>query len=503
MNLTVLRRLAWIAGGAALLLGLLTLTRSPLVWRDEMPFAAISYSLFNGGSGAPTILAEDSRFPITTFFYGPMFFWLGAVSFKVFGFSIFSFRLISWLGGFLLAAAAAALVRVLGGSRNWAAACWALVLLSPELGSTLTNGRMDTLAVAGILGGLALFLRGLKEDSWVFPALSGLVWAATVLTTPRTLQFFLCLALAAPFCWRGVAWRKFAARFVVSGALTAAALGAWLWSQGETPLSWLRYLLYIGGFARPYSVIGGFWRLRPTLLWVLTPLVCAMLLAVWRWRGGAWQTGRRDLLWVSLALGGQSGLIFLTMARPESYPIFWGLPLLVVVLATLATQLPPAATRALCIALVLAACANGGLRAVKMLNLAASWAARDSQRLEDFARQNIPAGSRVIGPAEFYFYAVERAGSTYRFHEPLRDAYFPFLENKLNPAFPAAQRQTFPAHFLWWPVGKPLPASCRCTEANRVATYTPPVANSWLKRWRNNGGGYPPAGLYRIQPWVP
>ena len=499
MNTNILRRLAWIAGGAALLLALLTITRSPLVWRDEMPFAALSYSLLNGGSGTPTILAEDPRYPVSTFFYGPFYFWLGAASFKLLGFSLFSFRLLSWLGGLLLALGAASLVRVLGGSWSWAAACWCLVLLSPELGSTLTNGRMDTLAVAGILGGLALFLQGQKRDDRRLSALSAPVWAATVLTTPRSLQFFLCLALAAPFCWRGAGWRKFAARFGAVGAFVAIALGGWILSQGETPLSWLRYVLYIGAFARPYSIMGGFWRLRPTPLWALTPLVCVFLVTAWRFWGGVWQPKQRELVWVTAALGGQSLLIFLTMARPESYSIFWGLPLLVVALAFLASQAQPLNKRALCLAILLVAAVFGGLRMVKLAEIAATWASRNPQTVEDFARQHIPPGSRVIGPAEYYFYAVEKAGSTYRFHEPLRDAYFPFLETKLNPAFPAAQAQKFPAHYLWWPVGKPLPRSCSCTEADRIATYTPPAGNSRLNQLLRFGGGYPVAGLYHIK----
>jgi 4-amino-4-deoxy-L-arabinose transferase-like glycosyltransferase len=505
MNYTLLRRLAWAAGGLALLLALVTLTRSPLVWRDEAPFAAIAYSLSQGGSGTPTLLAEDPRFPITTFFYGPTFFYLGALLFKAFGLSVFAFRLLSLGGGVLLALAAVSLVRVTGGSWNWAAACWALVLLSPELGSTLTSGRMDTLAVAGELGGLALLLKGLRAEkgglSWAFTVLAGLVWAATVLTTPRTLQFFVCLALAAPLWVRGGAWRRFAPRLALAGALTAAALCVWLWSQGETPQSWLAYLGYIARYNKHNNVLGGFWQLRPTPLWALTPPLCVVLLAFWRFRGGRFGAERNPgLAWAALALFGQGALTFITTIRPESYPLYWGLPLLAATLAVMAAGRQEV-KRPLALALALAACLFGGLRVVKLFEVAASWQARNPQLLEDFARQHIPPGSRVAGPIDLYFYAVERAGSTYRFHEPLNDAWFPFIESKLNPAYPLAAQQRFPQHFLWWPEGgKPLPRSCRCAEADRVATYTPPVTGRWLPSLFRFGGGYPKAGLYRIPP---
>jgi 4-amino-4-deoxy-L-arabinose transferase-like glycosyltransferase len=491
-----------------LLLALLTLTRSPLVWRDETPFAALAYSLSQGGSGSPTILAEDPRFPITTFFYGPTFFYLGAWFFKIFGFSVFVFRSLSLAGAVLLALGAVGLVRVLGGSWNWAAACWALVWLSPELGSTLTSGRMDTLAVAGELGGLVLLLHGLRAEkrgaSWAFTALAGLIWAATVLTTPRTLQFFVCLALFAPVWWRGGEWRKFAPRFALAGLLAGVALCAWLWSQGETPQSWLAYLGRIAGHNRNNNVLGGFWQLRPTPLWALTPPVCLALLMVWRSGGGRFSRERNPAWrWVALALFGQGVLTFVTTVRPESYPLYWGLPLLAATLAVMAAGRPEV-KRGLGLALVLAACLFGGLRAAKLAEIAVSWPARNPQLLEDFARQHIPPGSRVTGPMDQYFYAVERAGSTYRFHEPLNDSYFLFLDDKLNPAYAQAAQQRFPQHFLWWPEGgKPLPRSCRCTEADRVATFTPPETGRWLPGLFRFGGGYPKAGLYRIAPPVP
>ena len=506
MKFNLIQKMVWAVGWIALLLALLMLARSPLVWRDEVTFAAISYSLANGDSGTPTILAEDPRFPAGAFFYGPMYFWLGAIAFKFFGLSIFSFRLLSWSGGLLLALSASSLIRVLGGSRNWAAVCWALVLLSPELGSALTSGRMDTLAVAGELGGLVLLLRAVQNSrvwlSWGLSALAGAAWTCALLTTPRTLQFFLSLALCAPLWLKGprLQWQKFAVRFSLAGLIVVAGLCVWLLTQGETPLSWLRYLGYISSFCRQYTLIGGFSELRLTLFWLLTPLVSLGLVALWLARGGAWRrigAERPALVWVVAAFVAQGLLTFCTTPRPESYPLYWGLPWLVAALAVVAADRVSAWFWLS--ALVVAACLFGGVRLLKTAEVAAAWPARNPQLLEDFARQHIPPGSRVAGPLAYYFYAVERAGSTYRFHEPLRDSYFPFLENKLNPAFPATQTEKFQAHFLWWPAGKSLPRSCRCTEGDLVATFTPPSANGFLSRWHLFGGGYPMSGLYRIK----
>ena len=510
MNVKLLRRAALAVGWAALLVALAMLARSPLVWRDEMQFASLSYSWLHGGSGAPTIYAEDPRFPMSTFFYGPTFFAAGAAAFKLLGFSVASFRLVSWLGGLLLAWSAAALTRALGGSRNWSAACWLLVLLSPELGSTLSNGRMDTLAVAGELGGLVLLLRGLQSRraglSWGLSALAGVAWTCALLTTPRALQFFAGLALCAPLWLRAPRpqWQKFVVCFSLAGLITGAGQCVWLLTQGETPLSWLRYLGYISSFCRHYTIIGGFRVIRPTMFWLLTPLVSLGLAVLLLARGKAWRRVWDEgpaLVWVVAAFVFQGLLTFLNTPRPESYPLYWGLPWLVTALALVSASrsLTTEVSAQVCLgALLLAACLFGGARLLKITEVAAAWPGRNPQLLEDFARQHIPPGSRVAGPLAYYFYAVERAGATYRFHEPLYDSYFPFLENKLNPAYPAATAQKYPANFLLWPEGEPLPRSCHCSEADRVARFAPPVTDSWLTRLHRFGGGYPAANLYRV-----
>ncbi len=509
MQLNIWGRLTCAVGALVLLLSLATLTRSPLVWRDEMVLAPIAYSLLQGGSGTPTVLAEDPRWPHSTLFYGPLYFRLGALSFKLFGLSITSWRLLSWLGGLLLACAAAYLIRVLGGSRNWAAACWALVLLSPELGSTLTSGRMDALAVGLELLGLAWLVRSLR-GGWQFTLAAGTAWACAALTTPRALTFFFWLAVGAIFWLKEerAVWHGVMLRLAVSGLMVAASLCAWLWTEDETPLSWWHYVNTVSQSSRQFALVGGFWQLRPTPLWALTPFVAFILLLTARgsYEGGFLHkaaTAPTSLRWVTAALLGHSVMTYAITARPESYAIYWTLPGLITALAwvaILSTGRNRAGTlRPVLLCLLLIAGLYGGFRTLKLAEVAANWQARDPQPLEDFARQHIPPGSRVLGPLEFYFYAVERAGSTYRFHEPLNDTYFPFVTDRLNPAYPATVNQQFTAHYLIWPAERPLPASCRCTEADIVAHYeSPAVRAPALDALRFPDKGYPATNLYRL-----
>lgn len=525
------RRAAWGLGVILLITAAVTATRSPLVWRDEMSFAPMAYSLLHDGSGLPTVLAEDPRRPAASLlFYGPLFFWISAASFKIFGFSVASFRLVAWVFGVLLALTAAFLVRTLGGSRNWIAATWLLVILTPEFGSNITNGRMDTLAIWLQLLGLACLARSyqtifetsdatkIAKASWAWAFGAGLAWAGAALTTPRSLPFFACLSVAA------LAWlvlqpstgQQFIKRFSLAGGLTALSVGVWLATQGETFLSWLAHLNAIGRDNRKYALIGGFTQIRPTVLWVLTPMLAVVLLAIGS-RGRA--LGRREtwrkiplVAWLGASLAANALFTFILTARPESYPLYWGLPLLVATLAILAafpatptfapasqpTQ-PTWTARAVPFMLVLAACLYGALRAGKMAEVAATWRTRDPQTIEDFARQNISASARVIGPLDYYFYAVTKANATYLFHEPLYDRLMPAFENEPNPLYPAARARQYTGNFLLWPSDKPLPNSCGCTEKDRIAHYEPPANPVWLRRLATGKTGYPAADLYRIK----
>jgi hypothetical protein len=51
------------------------------------------------------------------------------------------------------------------------------------------------------------------------------------------------------------------------------------------------------------------------------------------------------------------------------------------------------------------------VRVAKIFQLAQSWDARNPYLISSFVRQNVPAGATVLGPSEFYFYAIYDAGA--------------------------------------------------------------------------------------------
>src|SRR4051812_39105250 len=141
---------------------LVTLERSPVAWPDSIIYASIARSLQLGHGGVPTVLRDAPFAADHLRFYGPVFFRIAAWLFALFGLGERYVRLISVAGALLIAAGGAGLVRAFGGSRERQAWTAALLLLSPEIGRSATDGRMDTLAVGFEIAALAVCLHGLR-----------------------------------------------------------------------------------------------------------------------------------------------------------------------------------------------------------------------------------------------------------------------------------------------------------------------------------------------------
>src|SRR6185436_7522323 len=137
---------------------------------------------------------------------------------------------LSVAGALLIAGSGAALVGVLGGSRDRQAWAAALLLLSPELGRGATDGRMDTLAVGLGLGALAIFARGACDGRrpLLHGVAAGALLAAAALTTPRTYpfvaMFFISVVAVLPFAAERRAWTR---QLLASAAIVTLAVGWW------------------------------------------------------------------------------------------------------------------------------------------------------------------------------------------------------------------------------------------------------------------------------------
>jgi hypothetical protein len=525
-------------GSASLVVGLVGLTlllatveRVPVVWFDESLVASIAHSLATDGSGVPPVLAPYSDVLPLHLVYGPAFFTLGAWALKLSGFSVLSLRVVSYAGACLLVASASALVRALTASRTAAYVCFALLALSPEVGWRATSGRMDTLAVGLELAGFAALVVALgpgpRRRAAGLCALAGVCWAGAVLTTPRTFPFFAAVALVGPaFLLLARARRRLAVALVWAGAIASALVTAWTLSEGLNPLSWL-HVVYANTSASATTTLSG-----PNEGWVVsfpifgggTPLAALVLLAAAVISACFAAVSRRDYRSPEGELRGfaflvllVSSLVSLALAStPQHYGIYWALPLLPAALAlcwpSLSPDAPAASRRCVAVSLACLAVLYVGIRCVKTAQALDTWRARDATLVESFVASQIPSGSLVYGPAEYYYYAVERSGSVYRYAPGLpyvgeipgvvlgtRARRDPVLEPLVRRADEQYRPRTYAGVYLIWPDRFRPPGALDGYTLVPLASLTPPP--SYLSSFGVNLPAsvvYPPTTIYRL-----
>jgi len=467
--------------------------RSPLVWSDETYIASAAYSVSLGEGGIPTVLPPgrwNRPFPRA---YGPVFFRLGALSIQLFGIRPIGVRLVSLAGALILAGSAYMLVRAFGGTQLWAWFAAAIVWLSPELGSSATNGRMDTLAAGFELLGLAVSVKAVgsprRRSRIMLTIATGIAWACAALCTPRTYPFLAAVAVIGAFIW----WRRRHARQIAvvwAFALSQVATGlvCWLVLDGITQREWLSLLLTsttTDQFNGPLSATGRVWGISGK-----TTLIPVAALAAFAW---VWiLTVRRKAARLTPLV---EATVMVTVMHAALYAvvfnytffagIYFSLPLLATAVATSGVVDLARPRR---IGLVACWVAVGTVclvfRTAKLVEVLETWQARDPVPLERFVSAHVPVGSLVFGSDLFYFYAVTRSGSVFRTStaEPYpgsptigrRPAGVPSSNDQLRQGALASER------YLLWPVDEAtfeFPGNFSCARVGAIARFKPPASS--------------------------
>lgn len=502
----------------------LTLDRTPVVWFDEVLFASASLSLAEGGRGVPTVVEQTQLSPPLTLFHGPVWFHLGALFFELFGFSIESYRALSLLGAAVTAISCMYLLRVLGGSRSLSLLCLALLLLSPELGSHATAGRMDALAVGSQLLGLAFFLASAKAEkvsaSLGLTAAAGLSWAVAALTTPRSLPFLGAVGLCLPLLAGSRPRRRCALQCGVAMSIAALGVAAWAWSLGLSAWEWLGFVAAqsAGDAVNSSGLLGGRWDFRFSAASAATPLLITLVSAVLL-LGRASRAGGRPGLgalaasarrvsppeYAAAVLAVSAVLALCLISRPASHNLYWAVPLIPVLLVFSQKRFAhatAAASAALLMLWLAAGSSYAVVRALKLAEVAASWEQRDPERLERFFKDNVPPRSRVIGPANLYWYGAERSGSDYYYYVP-HPGHLPGLTARGLPSPVATgsgrEGREYARTYLIFPEDWPLPRRFESSPTLLVARFSPPGSESGgLSGLSRYSGGYPTSSLYLL-----
>jgi hypothetical protein len=133
--------------------------------------------------------------------------------------------------------------------------------------------------------------------------------------------------------------------------------------------------------------------------------------------------------------------------------------------------------------IVLLVAADLAIRTGKYVRLSTGWAGADPAPLERFVRAHVPPGSDVVGPEDFYFFAVEGAGSRYLLAASASPATW---TRWVPPPGPSRSRRADPAdrakapRFLLWPATEPyepLLERAKCSRLVTVSIFDPPPAH--------------------------
>ena len=510
-------RIFWFIAIVALVLIFLFLPRSPLPWLDEIFFASTSLAVVRGGPPIPTVLGAFPHTGRVDLFYGPLVFFLGSLDIRLFGLSALSWRLLGFLGAVGAVFSAAWVSRCLDRSKVAIAASAMFVALSQGMGARATSGRLDTVTITLELLSLAYALSAIRlqesrRSAFVHAGLAGLLCGLAALSTPRAFPFVLGLFAALGLELILTGKRELMTRGLIIGAAALLPVWGWTLSRGTNPIGWLRFIASAsrGDKISVSPILHGSWHffdepLVPLLSGLLFTFVMLLVFAT------ALFTARRTIemegsVSSAVRLASVAVIInyvasFLTIARFWDYEIFV-VPLVVPALITLTAKLlrncgPRTIQRIVLCSWLLLAIVLVAIRSGKVIAWLASYHERDPQALQDFIASEVPGNSRVFGPEEFYFYAVEAAGSHYLFVRPrIPTGLVSKLDHDLNWQ---EQLKAGPAVYLIWPKDESLPRGLAPVNLHLEGTFTAKLGKEPIG-WRKAGwgSGYPPTNLYRI-----
>jgi 4-amino-4-deoxy-L-arabinose transferase-like glycosyltransferase len=505
--------LAWATGVACLLTSLAIIERAPMPSLDEIYLVSVANTIAQGVDRAPRLNPPPEWVADYEKLYGPVFFYTEAALIRLFGLSFFTGRIAGWACTVLLCATMAWLVLLAGGSAEFAAVAFAVTALTPELSVLARNGRMDSMAIFFELAGIASLLAAWRTPdrsvAWGFVA--GLLWALAVLTTPRTLPLLAGLVIGAPLVLANPDLRGSVIRSLAGlCAVVLAAVNLWASQLGLTVYGWF-WWLWDGVKDDAYNIAlrghARFWGLGLTS--AITPAILVLgafgvAFIAWRlrtWSRSAWQSSTTLTFGFLVAAMTFNAVFYLVVANyPFGVSEYFVLPVLAVLLMATAMVVrgDGRAYRPLLAFWIATALCFGGYRSAKYIEVWQTWELRDPTRILAFLERHVPRGSLVFSDDQYYIYAVENAGASFRTFY-LKNAGPDVLKTD------RARGQTAPS-FLLWPVADPnapFPRWYECAKPHVVATYETSSEAIGIERlapltFVPYVHGYPATILYRV-----
>jgi hypothetical protein len=451
-------------------------------WEDEIFWFSTCLSMLRHLRPVPSVLEDfpGTRSPLH--FYGPTLFWAGALTMKIFGATVRSWRSFGFAGNVAFLAAIALLFRRLW--RSWCAAMIAVFVFSLSLWSSLgfsVPGRLDAWTLALIVLALAFVAREYADlpqtmAAFVVRWLSfGALLGVAASTTPRCWPLLFFLLATSPLLVEKHRMRSLL--IAVLGCLGTLAL--LLLPLHSTPWGHLAYVRQASSNDKVNisPLLGGSWGFGHSATQIVyygAVLVILALLFLPRWseteRFGKW------LLCAGLL---NLAAMVLLVSRAVNTPTYWAFPLEIAAMMGLTRFAQGGSARFARMLGILLLVYMAALRTARGLPVFMHWTQRDPAPVAQSIANAIPSGSLVYGPVGQYFYPTSESGSDYRYLMERTTPGLSSVPDRIDTQTPmrdACHR----AAYLVWPTEKsaePLPILPHAT-LSRTADHPAPQQSS-------------------------
>ncbi|HEY8400457.1 MAG TPA: glycosyltransferase family 39 protein [Cytophagaceae bacterium] len=391
------------------LVHILTLPFNPLPWFDETYYASIALNFIKEATFVPQVAfhARDGKEVLT---YGPVYFFLTGLSFKLFDFGLIQFRIVNLLFGFFTIALFYKILTIITENRYQSSTLLVFTLafaLDPFLNLSMHEGRMDITSLFFILGAFYFILkRPLSEIPNKDFVLSGICIALSILTTPRAIVIIAGLFLV--FVCQLILQKKW------------KSLLAWVMPVLVFYLIWVFYAfggiadfinyykeLNEGKYAANVGFVGGrFYIPRHEYLLIIISILAFLFSLI--------KMGVRVITPRIIAYFVTIILYYIVVLDWGPYSVFI-LPLYYLILfesfskVTLKVNL-------VFYAIIVLLLFNSSFWIIKNVQIISDIERRDYKMAEQWVSANIPPGSRVIGDP-VYYYSVVRTGSEFQYYD--------------------------------------------------------------------------------------
>jgi 4-amino-4-deoxy-L-arabinose transferase-like glycosyltransferase len=372
----------------------------PLPWFDETYFASISLNFMERGTFVPQVAyhAREGREALT---YGPVYFFLTGLSQKLFGLGILQFRIVNLLFGLLCILAS---LRILGLKELGFSSILFLIVFSldPFFNLSMHEGRMDLTALFFALLSLYFVLK--NEGRTIF--YSAISASLALMTTPRSAIIIIGVIMILVMN----AYKDDKYKSLIQWAATFIALYAlWLFYAFGGPLQYLDYYKalqnnenqvnhdFLGGrfyipkqeyvliAAAIFSIVFNLIKKKIDFPDMLSSVSIAVILLFYV---------------IVLDWGPYSALIipfyYILIFNKDEFNWSFSNPRLYILMILLVH--------------------NISYFTIKSAHVISSMEQRDPDVADKFIADHIPAGSKVVGDA-LYFYSVKKSGSDYQFFD--------------------------------------------------------------------------------------